>query len=281
MSERRPSSAQSVGSAPGAAAQGGASRPATVQPAHTGPDASLAARSNSVPSLTFNNGNNGTGSARSSLSINGSGQGDWGGDLMDVQADEDDFDAFESGVSAPPVPAEPVVHPRFTVTKAKPKPARSSSAGGSGKMKLGGTSLNGSKLNKSQTAASILQDIEKEEGFGGAGDWAFDGEAETTATPDLNEDWGASVGDAPTLPTASSQSSLQSSSDPIAPQRPQTPPVRATATPPLPAASPTPSATQAASNAGKEKLAQMKEERRLRLEAARAKKAAAAAAAGK
>jgi SCY1-like protein 1 len=231
-------------------------------------------RSNSQPNLPAittslhgnGNGSVGSSSARSSLALGGSsgllddildsdpmaGSGDWGGDLIDVAADQDDFDEFESAQPAPVVPAEPIVHPRYTITRAAPSTSKKPLNGSIGKKvsSLGGGSTN-KATGASRAAASVLKEIEAEEGgVGGAGDWAFD--AEDAGASANDNGWGAEEEEqqqpiAPSTPTISSHQTSTTSS----------PASQSTTT----------------SNLAKDKLAQMREERKARLAAAKEKKA--------
>lgn len=209
-----------------------------------------------LPGINANGASNaGTSSSRSSLAFgNGSiddildtdpmaGSGDWGGDLIDVAADEGDFDEFESAQPAAPLPpSEPVSYPRYTITR----PATSSSSmakkpptTGKKVSSLGGTSK---ATGVSKAAASVLKEIEAEEGL--AADWSFDGdggtEQETTAGGAGSNDngWGEETSLKPSATTAATSSS--------------------------------------SSSLAKDKLAQMKEERKARLAAAKEKRAASA-----
>ena len=98
-----------------------------------------------------------------SFSLDNGGNGDWGGDLMDVEADDGDFDDFESAQPAEPAP--PTVHPRFTVTKAKPAASPASKAGGS--MRLGGRTSG-----QASTSSDLLKQVAVEEA--GSAEWSFD-----------------------------------------------------------------------------------------------------------
>lgn len=183
------------------------------------------------------------------------GSGDWGGDLIDVAADDGDFDEFESAQPAPPpAPAEPIVHPRYTITR----PAASSST--SAKKPTNG--ISGKKVSSlggganrptgaSKAAASVLKEIEAEEGL--AADWSFDGDGDQNGAGAHHDGWGAEEDHSPSTPQTSMTPTL------------------GTSTTSSPANNSNTSSTLA-----KERLAQMKEERKARLAAAKEKKAAAA-----
>lgn len=156
--------------------------------------------------------------------------GDWGGDLMDVQADEGDFDDFES--AQPSAPPAPVSYPRFTVTKPKPQ---SNGAGRGSSMKLGSSS-NSSRLGQSTSAASVLKEIEADNG---TADWSFKDE------DDGESGWTGTTAGSNNHASGAAESEGTATSAPTDP----------------------PSAT-----AGKEKLAQMRAERLARLAAAKNKK---------
>lgn len=248
-------------------------------------------RSSSQPNLAAASGTpqhpsieNASTSARSSVSIpslgfgDSSATGDWGGDLMDVQADQGDFDDFESAPPAPP--AEPVVHPRFVVTKTKPSRPIGGAArlgGASAGMKLGGASspsksngIGASRLSASTSAsrlggggattrggmASVLREIEADEGLssGAGGDWSFDGD-------------GGDEGPEETPANGHSHSASTDSWD-----TPKATQSGTFSTPDTGAGSVGPGAGAAAAHAGKDKLAQMKEARLARLAAAKEKK---------
>ena len=192
--------------------------------------------------------------ARASLSSAGFGEtdgedatDDWGGDLMDVQADEGDFDEFESAQLAPTaIQNEPIVHPRFTITKSvPPKPG----AGKGNAMKTGSSRGGLSKLGGASRTASVLREIEADEdgpewSFEGAAGGNIDANGEEVKADDLDQAAAggdtARTGTPPPLSTSHTDGSTTSS------------PKSAT---------------------GKDKLAQMKEARQARLAAARDKKA--------
>lgn len=174
---------------------------------------------------------------------------------MDVAADDGDFDEFESAQAAPPLPAEPVVHPRFTITKkatpvnTKPK---STSTGKAGGMRLGSSSLG----SKSSLSSSVLKAIEVEEAAaGGAGDWGFDGDDGFGGQEEAGEGWGGEVDQEESSATPTTVNA-ETFSPPASPAKP--------------AAA---SSSSTTTSVGKEKLAQMREERKARLAAAREKKA--------
>lgn len=225
-----------------------------------------------LPGINVSGTSTTTSSARSSLTFgNGgmddildsdpmAGSGDWGGDLIDVAADEGDFDEFESAQPAPPpVPAEPIVHPRYTITR----PAASTSGGVAGKKAGGLNGMAGKKVSSlgggnkatgvSKAAASVLKEIEAEEG--GAADWSFDGDGDTQGQAEEGNDngWGAQEDNDTSAST---------------PQTLSSPAAAATTT--------TTTSSSSSSSLAKDKLAQMKEERKARLAAAKEKRAAAA-----
>ena len=226
-------------------------------------------------------------STRSSLSAQDFGasesaSGDWGGDLMDVAADEGDFDEFESAaLAAPPEPAAPIVHPRFTITKkatpVKAKPLGAGSGTQKGKMSLGargGLGAAGGTGAGSAAAAAVLAQIEAEEG---SGDWSFDAAgAGAGAGADGvrdEDDWGMAEVNAsaqPDMTIAANASPLVSPTSPSS--RTASP---APAPSPAPGSAPVPAAGATSGSMGKDKLAQMREERKARLAAAKEKKAAA------
>lgn len=194
------------------------------------------------------------------------GSGDWGGDLIDVAADEGDFDDFESAQPvAPPAPAEPVSYPRYTITRpaASTSTAKKPMLNGKKVSSLGGGSA-ARATGASKVAASVLREIEAEEGL--AADWSFDGDAQDSLSSQVNDDgWGAETEEASentgyATPKMSGSATLSSSTH-------STPASNTgTATPP-PASS---------ASIAKDKLAQMKEERKARLAAAKEKRAASA-----
>ena len=309
MLERKNSS-QSVNGAAGAAAPASVGIHSSVKPSLPNVSNSTsdlrastsqrlgAARNASLPG-GFGGVGAGSESVRSSLSIPDFGTGDddtndaagdWGGDLMDVQADEGDFDEFESAQPAPP-PA-PVVHPRFTITKTassspKKKPVASASLGASRGMRLGGastSSLGGGGSRSTNGAGSdsfamnvVLKAIEAEEG---PGDWSFDGptaaRGEGESGADVDEATAAWGEDSETRQSQQERRQVEArpeSSSTLASNAAANNGPLDLITGMAPAAGTT--------SVGKEKLAQMKEERKARLAAAKAKKEAAAAAAGK
>lgn len=160
-----------------------------------------------------------------------SGAGDWGGDLIDVAADEGDFNDFESAPPAPEIPPEPVVHPRYTITRTAPPTSPKKPANGTGKKvsSLGASRPTGA----SKAAANALKEIEAAEGL--AADWSFDGDGDAPTA----DDWGQED-------TKAQVASLSASTN---------------------------KAPSASSALAKDKLAQMREERKARLAAAKEKKA--------
>lgn len=192
------------------------------------------------------------------------GSGDWGGDLIDVAADEGDFDDFESAQPAPPpAPAEPVAYPRYTITRpatstqSKSKPP---STNGKKVSSLGSASNSGlgRATGVSKAAASALKEIEVEEGL--AADWSFDGD-----TQEGDNDWNSEQGQNDGKDHATTGFS--------------TPKLANSTTMPSSSTATTPGSNTAATTSSaiaKDKIAQMKEERKARLAAAREKKAASA-----
>lgn len=308
MLERKNSS-QSVNGAAGAAAPASVGIHSSVKPSlpsvsNSTSDlrASTSQRFGAARNASLPGGFGGVGAGseyvRSSLSIPDFGTGDdntndaagdWGGDLMDVQADEGDFDEFESAQPAPP-PA-PVVHPRFTITKTassspKKKPVASGSLGANRGMRLGGASTSGLAGGRSTNGAgsdafamnSVLKAIEAEEG---PGDWSFDGPTaaggEGESGADVDEATAAWGEDSETR-----QSQQERRQDEARPETPLTLASDAAASNGLSETNMSTAAAASTTSVGKEKLAQMKEERKARLAAAKAKKeAAASATAGK
>lgn len=227
-----------------------------------------------LPGVNVNGTSTTTSSARSSLTFgNGgiddildadpmAGSGDWGGDLIDVAADEGDFDEFESAQPAPPlIPAEPIVHPRYTITR--PAASTSTTAGAKKAGGINGTagkkvsSLGGGNraTGVSKAAASVLKEIEAEEG--GAADWSFDGVGDTQGQAEEGNDngWGAEEDNDTSASTPQKLSSTAAATT-------------TTMT--------TTTSSSSSSSLAKDKLAQMKEERKARLAAAKEKRAAAA-----
>lgn len=207
------------------------------------------------------------------------GSGDWGGDLIDVAADEGDFDEFESAQPAPPpVPAEPVSYPRYTITR----PAATSSSQSKNKAlsngrkvsSLGNTSSSGigKATGVSKAAASVLKEIEAEEGL--AADWSFDGDAQEAENAwNAGGDQNNGTDDTTTMTGGFSTPKMPSESTIIpSSSSNNSTPGSVTATPP-----PTMTTTTSSSSSiAKDKIAQMKEERKARLAAAKEKKAASA-----
>ena len=207
---------------------------------------------------------NGLSSARSSISIPGfaetdiiaSGSGDWGGDLMDVQADEEDFDEFKSAPPVPPsAPTEPVIHPRYTITKTRNTVSPRSGVSKAGATKRGGTLMTTSKLGGNRIA-SVLKEIEADEG---SGEWAFD----STANEFDDDDKGDTSGKENSIDLPES---ILSRIDQATLPRPV--PLS-----PSKASNDTSVTNVSIPSTGKDKLAQMKEARQARLAAAKEKKA--------
>ncbi|WAQ86687.1 hypothetical protein PtA15_7A415 [Puccinia triticina] len=173
-------------------------------------------------------------------------QADWGGDLMNVEADADDWSTFETG---------PAVHePSFTPLPSKiklglqaaNKPPKAASSGGTGgRMKLGQATrggLTGSKGKPANTSAALVAaleaDNELEEGAGRGG-----GTAEDDAETKEEDSWNNAPFE----------------------QDPQ-PPVSAKITPDA-------SSSAASKESKAAHMARMKEERRAKMAALKAKKA--------